>query len=217
MDMKEMTYSKYRTKEVLYEGEYKEHKFVILSLGNHPTAYVEDKIGAVDYDDIRLDTVRVHGGFTYCGGGHWSKESAETRWLGWDYAHAGDFAGYYEEGEYFYYNSKQWTTPEIYDEVKSVIEQLIEIEAKNNTPEAKDVNEMVECGKSAIDDISDVQKVCVALYNAGYRKQEKREHKQDDYEGAKELINALEVTKEFIDVAIKSIKCEYDTEVGIDD
>lgn len=28
---------------------------------------------------------------------------------------------------------------------------------------------------------------------------------------------ALEVTKEFIDVAIKSIKCEYDTEVGIDD
>lgn len=63
MDMKEMTYSKYRTKEVLYEGEYKGHKFVILSLGNHPTAYVEDKIGAVDYDDIRLDDVEVHGGF----------------------------------------------------------------------------------------------------------------------------------------------------------
>lgn len=181
-EMKPMIYCRERKKEVLCEGEYKGHKFAILSLGNHPTAYVEDKIGAVDYDDIRLDDVRVHGGFTYCGGGHWSEESAKTRWLGWDYAHAGDFAGYYEESEYVYYNSKQWTTPEIYDEVKSVIEQLIEIEAKNNTPEAKDVNEMVECGKSAIDDIYDVQKVCVALYNAGYRKQS---------EVAKELATTL--------------------------
>ena len=209
--MKPMIYSAERKKELLCEGEYKGHKFVILSLGNHPTAYVEDKIGAIDYYDIRLDDVEVHGGFTFCGGGHWSEESAKTRWLGWDYAHAGDFAGYYEECEHVYYESKQWTTPEIYEEVKRVIDQLIEVEAKNNSPEGKAVNEMVECGKVKNCDVFDVQKICVALYKSSYRKQS---------DVAEEIIEMLKAAKPIVKVhfeayaeLIENIAAEYGAEV----
>ena len=41
--MKEMVYSSTHTKEVLHSGEYKGYKFCILTLGTHPTAYVECK------------------------------------------------------------------------------------------------------------------------------------------------------------------------------
>ena len=120
--MKEMVYEKSKKPEVLDSGEYKGHKFAIISLGSHPTAYVENKMGIIDDDDSRLNDVRVHGGFTYCDTGYWDEDSKQTSWLGWDYAHYGD---------YIYGNTlsgKQWTTVEIYTEVKSVIDQLIAVE-----------------------------------------------------------------------------------------
>lgn len=43
--------------------------------------------------------------------------------IGWDYSHAGDYSSYYENDIYFQ-DEKKWTTEEIYEEVKSVIEQL---------------------------------------------------------------------------------------------
>lgn len=44
--MKEMIYGeRMGNPDVLYSGEYRGHKFAILNLGTHPTAYVEDKIG----------------------------------------------------------------------------------------------------------------------------------------------------------------------------
>ena len=108
--------------EILYSGEYKRHKFAIINLWSHPTAYVENKMGIIDYNACLLDDVKVHGGFTYCDTGYWSEESKNISWLGWDYAHYGD---------YIYGNTlsgKQWTTAEIYDEVKSVIDQIIAVE-----------------------------------------------------------------------------------------
>ena len=120
--MKKMVYGLRKKCKILYSGEYKGHKFAIINLWSHPTAYVENKMGITDYCDFHLNDVRVHGGFTYCGTGHWSEESKNTSWLGWDYAHYGD---------YIYGNTlsgKQWTTEEIYDEVKSVIDQIIAVE-----------------------------------------------------------------------------------------
>ena len=128
--MKEMTYHSKRTKEILHRGEYKEHKFCILSLGTHPVAYVECNLeGCGSYGDERLDTVQVHGGFTYYGESYWDKED-ETIYLGWDYAHYMDYAGY----EVMFpacmrsAESKKWTTAEIFEEVKAVITQLCTIE-----------------------------------------------------------------------------------------
>lgn len=125
--MKEMIYGFRKNPEVLYSGEFKDHKFAIISLGSHPTAYVENKMNIIDCDDSRVDYVRVHGGFTYCDIGYWDEESKKTSWLGWDYAHYGDYV-------YSYYSDvmpwldKKWSTTEIYGEVISVIEQIIAVE-----------------------------------------------------------------------------------------
>lgn len=126
--MKEMVYSANRIKEVLHSGEYKGYKFCILNLGTHPTAYVECKLeNCCSYNDERLDNISVHGGFTYFGEGYWDKN--EKNYLGWDYAHYLDYAGY----ELMFpksmrsFGNKKWTTSEIYEEVKSVIDQLITV------------------------------------------------------------------------------------------
>lgn len=120
--MKRMVYGIRKKPEVLYSGEYKGHKFVIINLWSHPTAYVENKMGIIDYNAWLIDDVKVHGGFTYCDIGYWNEESNKISWLGWDYAHYGD---------YIYGNTlsgKQWSTTEIYEEVKSVIDQIIAVE-----------------------------------------------------------------------------------------
>ena len=127
--MKEMVYFAERKMEILFNGEYKGHKFCIMNLGTHPTAYVENKIKNLrSYGDDRLDNIDVHCGFTYLDGSYWDKND-KTIYLGWDYGHYCDYAGYFEK--YSIGDScgcKRWTTPEIYDELKFVIEQLIALE-----------------------------------------------------------------------------------------
>lgn len=125
--MKEMVYCDKKKPEILDSGEYKGHKYVILSLGSYPTAYVENKIGVADYWDNILDDIEVHGGFTYFGNAHWDENGIDkTDYLGWDYAHLEDLC----YNSLFSENGKKWTTEEIFSEVKNVIEQLIKIEEK---------------------------------------------------------------------------------------
>ena len=135
--MKEMVYGNRKKPEVLYSGDYKGHKFAILNLGSHPTAYIENKMAITDCYDCRLDNVGVHGGFTYCDQGYWDEESKKTSWLGWDYAHCDDY--HYSDTPW---DGKQWTTAEIYDEVKSVIEQIIAVEEYNDSSEHKAIRTM---------------------------------------------------------------------------
>lgn len=126
--MIEMVYQPKRKIEVLYSGTYQDYKFAILNLGTHPTAYVECKLDNCNsYGDKRFDTVSVHGGLTYMGEAYWDK-SDKTVYIGWDYAHYMDYAGYEMEfpGD-LRTNGRKWTTSEIFDEVKSVIEQLSNI------------------------------------------------------------------------------------------
>lgn len=123
--MTEMAYTSKQSQTVLHEGIYNGYKFYILSLGTHPVAYVECKLEkCCSYNDERLDDVCVHGGFTYYGEAAWVTDD-KKKYLGWDYAHLNDYAGYeirlapqYRSG------GKKWTTEEIYEEVKFVIEQL---------------------------------------------------------------------------------------------
>ena len=128
--MKEMVYQTIKITEILSEGEYCGYHFVIVSYGTHPCAYVEipkDHPSYMkDYDDIDID---VHGGITY--GRHLSHVLGERGldgfYIGWDYAHAGDFTGDYLDGDYrFGKHEKKWTTEEIFEDVKSVIHQLEE-------------------------------------------------------------------------------------------
>ena len=131
--MKEMKYQTTRLQkgEILAEGEYKDHKYVILNLGTHPTAYV-----ALNKDIENRDSINVHGGITYNGPALWGEGGKE--YIGWDYAHFGDYYGADELMSKYgicYSENKRWTTEEIFEEVKSVIKQLIDIEKKEATDE----------------------------------------------------------------------------------
>lgn len=172
MEMKKMIYGESREiPDVLYSGEYKNHKFVILSLGSHPTAYVEDKIGLIGYEDFRLNGISVHGGFTFHDTGYWGDESEKISWLGWDYTHWDDFMGYYSIDNPFYYQTKQWTTAEIYEEVKGVIKQIIEAEKYANSDEAKYIQAMLEDYREVYYADSQTEAICRMLYQKGYRKE----------------------------------------------
>ena len=214
--MKEMVYGNRKKPEVLYNGEYKGHKFAILNLGSHPTAYVENKMAITDYYDCRLDNVGVHGGFTYCDNGYWDEESKKTSWLGWDYALCNDYC--YSDSPW---DGKQWTTAEIYDEVKSVIEQIIAVEEYCDSSEYKEIRDMI---LAAENDYSEIQRACKKLYTAGYRKQSdtvrefveklkflyaERQKEYTNWDGNK--INA--VTTEWLNVDIDELVKEYGVEV----
>lgn len=133
--MKDMIYKltlEYR--DVLYSGEYLGYNFYILSLGMYPVAYVEvpieHKYCNKHYDDINIE---VHGGLTYSSDCLLVKinpdEYAPGYWfIGWDYAHAGDYVGFQERYPETQRNDKKWTTEEIFEDVKSVIKQLKEAE-----------------------------------------------------------------------------------------
>lgn len=151
--MKEMIYSAERIAEVLHSGEYKGYKFYIMNLGTHPTACVECKLDNCNsYDDERLEEISVHGGFTYLDRVYWN-ESDKTIYLGWDYAHYMDFVGYEIKFSDLWSDreNKRWTTEEIFDEVKNVIDQLKDI-SRERKMNAIDRYEAVDKFRSALMD-----------------------------------------------------------------
>lgn len=116
--------------EILDEGVYDGFHYVILSLGSHPCAYIElpntHKYYGKDYDNV---PIYCHGGLTYSDveGIVFPKDNPSHRdgyWIGWDYAHLGDFYYYGTPHIEFDIFSKKWTTEEIFEEVKDVIKQL---------------------------------------------------------------------------------------------
>ena len=131
--MKEMVYQSTRKKEILYEGTYKNYYFVIVSYGTHPCAYVEiPKNHAYykkDYNELDID---CHCGLTYSDDlSHVIPNKDDSWFIGWDYAHAGDYMGFDAMFKFDTSKDKKWTTKEIYEEVKSVIDQLINYKSAN--------------------------------------------------------------------------------------
>ena len=136
--MKEMVYKKKRNKgnTILDTGYYENYEYLILSLGTHPCAYIcltpDDIFYKKDYDNI---DIYCHGGLSFADNciinilEYSDKYKCDTLqtfnrdWIiGWDYAHYDDYIGYYPNN----INVKKWTTQEIKEEVKYVINQLIE-------------------------------------------------------------------------------------------
>ena len=120
-----MEYKRLFKPEILYCGEFNNHEFAIANQGDHPCAYVENKLNVTSYDDELIWDVYVHGSLTYCDKSYWN-DSKKT-FLGWDYAHWGDYSELSLCGE-----GKRYTTEEIYEDVKSVIKQLEKIESVAN-------------------------------------------------------------------------------------
>lgn len=129
--MKEMVYSSTmsRRRDVLEDNYYKGYHYVVLSFGTHPCGYVEvpkgNKLYGLNMDS--LPYIDCHGGVTYTrsylGLDNNSKAYKDSWFIGWHYAHYMDYVG----GLFVIsdFNDKKWTTAEIVDECKSVIEQLI--------------------------------------------------------------------------------------------
>lgn len=127
--MKEMKYCAKSKREVLDTGYCLGLLYYIMNLGIHPTAYIripeEHKDYKKDYNDIDLS---VHGGLTYARNHLWISENQKIDgwFVGWDYAHWGDYAGYEEKlPDELKTGGKKWTTEEIFKEVKEACYQLV--------------------------------------------------------------------------------------------
>lgn len=134
--MKEMVYKYFAENgqeviDMLDEGVYKGFHYVIVSYGTHPCAYVEIPGGHKLYDVSNKDElvdINCHGGITYVSKigiiKPSNKNHRDGRWIGWDYAHCMDYCYSLYDFEFFH-EGKKWTTKEIFEDVKNVIEQLI--------------------------------------------------------------------------------------------
>lgn len=130
MEIKPMVYQKDRKMELLHCDTYKNYKFYILNLGTHPTAYIEipkgHKLYEKDYDEIYEMgcDIPVNGGLTYSDNKLMFIKSISW-FIGWDYAHAYDYAGYYLKSESLANQLKKWTTEEIIEECHNAINYII--------------------------------------------------------------------------------------------
>ena len=122
---KEMVYSANRINpERIAEGTYKGLDYYVLNLGTHPCAYIdvtETLLNGKEYGDI---DVKCHGGLTYLRN-YLTTVDKHGWFIGWDYAHCCDFVGYELEMPIdIRTNGKKWTTVEIVNECKQVIDQI---------------------------------------------------------------------------------------------
>lgn len=113
---------------ILAAGSYRGYEFIVINVrGSHPCGYVNVE-GSVfekrDYDEIDIE---CHGGLTFSSSGLLCNNRGW--WIGWDYAHLGDRLGcnlrYHSNPE-----DREWTTEEVVDECKKVINQVIRKEDK---------------------------------------------------------------------------------------
>lgn len=133
---KEMVYQAQPSHEVLVDDAYKGYRYLIISYGQYPCAYVVLESWHPCYME-KYDSLDIlcHGGLTYSEfglrapkkRGKAQKVISNNFWaIGWDYGHWSDFLGHYIECEEtdILIKNKKWTTQEIVEEAKSVIEQL---------------------------------------------------------------------------------------------
>jgi len=129
---KEMVYRKENLDkpEILFDEEYYWFRIIGMSLGTHPVAYVglpENHILA-GFNYFDLGIIDVYGGLTFSGKGDGNYLPEGYWWYGWDYAHSGDWMGYYDENDGWVGSYKKWTTRQIYEDAKDVVKQLINLE-----------------------------------------------------------------------------------------
>ena len=80
---------------IVSKGEYKKYEYIIVSYGTHPCAYVKvpdtNKFYTECDEDEVGEYIDAHGGITFAG--TLNKFDLTGFWIGWDYAHYGDYVG----------------------------------------------------------------------------------------------------------------------------
>lgn len=124
--MKQMIYSAVRTQpEQLAVGEYKGFNYYVLSMCTHPCAYIDVTDTDLNGKDFCVIDLECHGGLTYSRN-YLATVDKKGWFIGWDYAHWGDYAGYemiYPEERQV--GGKKWHTEEIVAECKAVIDRIL--------------------------------------------------------------------------------------------
>ena len=140
INYKKMKYSSKRKRELLYREKFVNYEIFVMNLGTHPTAYIKvpetHPFYGKDDNEVEIEGIEVHGGITYCDDHLFISDTEEVNgwFIGWDYAHAGDFfkTDYEPLIRGFQRDDKKWTTEEIIAECLIVIAQLRVIE-KNSS------------------------------------------------------------------------------------
>lgn len=134
MKPKEMIYRPKRKIELLYNQIYKGYHYYILSLGVHPTAYIEIPRSNILFNknwkqlyDMGV-YLPVNGGITYSSDKLWTGDNTimQNSWfIGWDYAHCDDYLGYDELYPLeIRTGGKKWTIKEIIKECENGIDYI---------------------------------------------------------------------------------------------
>ena len=117
---------------IVASGVYKNVQYVCLNLGIHPAAYVMCTQEFLDkhVDKYKtIDGIHVHCGITYVGKANelLGLEEYDSPCFGWDYGHAGDWAGYMSEEENIAFNHTKYTTDMLVKDCQDAIDQYLQI------------------------------------------------------------------------------------------
>lgn len=146
MNIKEMIYGTRKCESfILAKGQYRGHKYYVLSMGTYPTAYVSVEIDLreMKWEDIEqlFDKCPIHGGISYAHRGLPYEELDESvkdiSFIGWNYSHICDYVG--SAPSSLKSKAKKWTTAEIVDECINVIDKMVE-PWYNDKPDTTEIN-----------------------------------------------------------------------------
>ena len=132
-EKKEIVYNNIKHFAVIVaSGVYKNVRYVCLNLGIHPAAYVMCTQEFLDkhVDKYKtIDGIHVHCGITYVGKANelLGLEEYDSPCFGWDYGHAGDWAGYMSDEENIAFNHTKYTTDMLIKDCQDAIDQYLQI------------------------------------------------------------------------------------------
>ena len=132
-EKKEIVYNNIKHFAVIVaSGVYKNVQYVCLNLGIHPAAYVMCSQEFLDKHVDEYETIEgihVHCGITYVGKANelLGLEEYNSPCFGWDYGHAGDWAGYMSEEENIAFNHTKYTTDMLIKDCQDAIDQYLQI------------------------------------------------------------------------------------------
>lgn len=132
-EKKEIVYNNIKHFAVIVaSGVYKNVQYVCLNLGIHPAAYVMCTQEFLDkhVDKYKtIDGIHVHCGITYVGKANelLGLEEYNSPCFGWDYGHAGDWAGYMSDEENIAFNHTKYTTDMLIKDCQDAIDQYLQI------------------------------------------------------------------------------------------
>ena len=132
-EKKEIVYNNIKHFAVIVaSGVYKNVQYVCLNLGIHPAAYVMCSQEFLDkhVDEYNtIEGIHVHCGITYVGKANelLGLEEYDSPCFGWDYGHAGDWAGYMSDEENIAFNHTKYTTDMLIKDCQDAIDQYLQI------------------------------------------------------------------------------------------